>query len=384
MPAVDSLMFVTRRPDVTFVRGEGSWLYDAQGRAYLDFVQGWAVNSLGHAPVLLRQALATQASQVINVSPAYYHEAMRRLADRLASLSGLDRVFFASSGAEANEGAIKLARKWGALKKGGAFEIVVFEDAFHGRTLATMSASGKPGWDRLFEPKVPGFVRVPRNDIDAVARALGPRTCAVMLEPIQGESGVIPFSTSFMRRLRELTDESGVLLVLDEIQTGIGRTGRMFCYEHLGICPDILTLGKGIGGGVPLAALLAREDVSVFEAGDQGGTFGGNALMTAAGDAVVAEVSRPEFLGGVRAAGEHMMQCLRALSADKGLGEVRGCGLLAALDLGRPTGAAAVQAALANGLLVNSPRPGCLRFMPALNVTHAEIDEMLVRLRAAL
>jgi len=384
MPAVDSLMFVTRRPDVTFVRGEGSWLYDAQGRAYLDFVQGWAVNCLGHAPALLRQALATQASQVINVSPAFYNEPMRRLADRLASLSGLERVFFASSGAEANEGAIKLARKWGALNKGGAFEIVVFEGAFHGRTLATMSASAKPGWESLFEPKVPGFIRVPRNDIDAVAAALGPRTCAVMLEPIQGESGVIPFSTSFLRRLRELTDERGVLLVLDEIQTGIGRTGRMFCYEHLGIRPDIVTLGKGIGGGVPLAALLAREGVSVFEAGDQGGTYGGNPLMTAAGDAVVAEVSGPEFLSGVRAAGEYMMQCLRALSAEKCLGEVRGRGLLAALDLGGATGAAVVEAALANGLLVNSPRPECLRFMPALNVTHAEIDEMLVRLRAAL
>lgn len=384
MPAADSLMFVTRRPDVTFVRGEGSWLYDAQGRAYLDFVQGWAVNCLGHAPALLRQALATQASQVINVSPAFYNEPMRRLADRLASLSGLERVFFASSGAEANEGAIKLARKWGALNKGGAFEIVVFEGAFHGRTLATMSASAKPGWERLFEPKVPGFIRVPRNDIDAVAAALGPRTCAVMLEPIQGESGVIPFSTSFMRRLRELTDERGVLLVLDEIQTGIGRTGRMFCYEHLGIRPDIVTLGKGIGGGVPLAALLAREGVSVFEAGDQGGTYGGNPLMTAAGDAVVAEVSRPEFLSGARAAGEYLMQRLRALSAEKHLGEVRGRGLLAALDLGGATGAAVVEAALVNGLLVNSPRPECLRFMPALNVTHAEIDEMLVRLRAAL
>ncbi|MGA8005996.1 MAG: acetylornithine transaminase [Burkholderiales bacterium] len=384
MPAADSLMFVTRRPDVTFVRGEGSWLYDAQGRVYLDFVQGWAVNCLGHAPALLRQALATQALQVINVSPAFYNEPMRRLADRLASLSGLERVFFASSGAEANEGAIKLARKWGALNKGGAFEIVVFEGAFHGRTLATMSASAKPGWERLFEPKVPGFIRVSRNDIDAVAAALGPRTCAVMLEPIQGESGVIPFSTSFMRRLRELTDERGVLLVLDEIQTGIGRTGRMFCYEHLGIRPDIVTLGKGIGGGVPLAALLAREGVSVFEAGDQGGTYGGNPLMTAAGDAVVAEISRPEFLSGVRAAGEYMMQRLRALSAEKHLGEVRGRGLLAALDLGGATGAAVVEAALANGLLVNSPRPECLRFMPALNVTHAEIDEMLVRLRAAL
>jgi len=384
MPTADSLMFITRRPEVSFVRGEGAWLYDSRGRAYLDFVQGWAVNALGHSPAAIREALATQAAQVINVSPAYYNEPMRRLADRLAGLSGLERVFFANCGAEANEGAIKLARKWGALNRGGAYEIVVFEDAFHGRTLATMSASGKPGWDALFEPKVPGFVRVPRNDLGAVERALGARVCAVMLEPIQGESGVIPFSTSFMRRLRELTHERGVLLVLDEIQTGVGRTGRMFCYEHLGIRPDILTLGKGIGGGVPLAALLAREDVSVFEAGDQGGTFNGNPLMTAVGDAVVGVVSQPKFLAQVREAGDYLQQRLRALSAELGLGEVRGRGLLAALEIGRPTGAAVVEAALANGLLVNSPRPECLRFMPALNVTRSEIDEMLVRLRAAL
>ena len=384
MPTADSLMTITRRPEVSFVRGEGSWLYDSQGRAYLDFVQGWAVNALGHSPATVRDALATQAAQVINVSPAYYNEPMRRLADRLAGLSGLERVFFANSGAEANEGAIKLARKWGALKRSGAHEIVVFEGAFHGRTLATMSASGKAGWEKLFEPKVPGFVRVPRDDLGAVERALGGRACAVMLEPIQGESGVIPFSASFMRRLRELTHERGVLLVLDEIQTGVGRTGHMFCYEHLGIQPDILTLGKGLGGGVPLAALLAREDVSVFEAGEQGGTFNGNPLMTAVGDAVVRAVSQPEFLAQVREAGDYLQQSLRALSAELGLGEVRGRGLLAALDIGQPTGAAVVEAALANGLLVNSPRPECLRFMPALNVTQAEIDEMLVRLRAAL
>ncbi|MGA8048842.1 MAG: acetylornithine transaminase [Burkholderiales bacterium] len=384
MQAADSLMFITARPDVTFVRGEGSWLYDREGRAHLDFVQGWAVNSLGHCAPLMREALAAQAGQVINVSPAYYNEPMRGFAARLAALSGLERVFFANSGAEANEGAIKLARKWGSRKPGGAHEIVVFEDAFHGRTLATMSASGKVGWDRLFEPKVPGFVRVPRNDLGAVARAMGPRTCAVMLEPIQGESGVIPFAADFLRQLRELTEERGVLLVLDEIQTGIGRTGRMFCYEHFGIRPDILTLGKGIGGGVPLAALVAREEVCVFEPGDQGGTFNGNPLMTAVGDAVVAEISRPEFLAQVRDHGEYLTDRLRALSAELELGEVRGRGLLVALELGRPGGAEVVGRAMQQGLLINSPRPSSLRFMPALNVTRAEIDEMLARLRAAL
>jgi acetylornithine/N-succinyldiaminopimelate aminotransferase len=384
MPTTDSLMFITPRPEVSFVRGEGSWLYDPQGRAYLDFVQGWAVNALGHSPAAVRGALARQAAQVINVSPAYYNEPMRRLAGRLASLSGLERVFFANSGAEANEGAIKLARKWGAQRRDGAHEIVVFEGAFHGRTLATMSASGKPGWDKLFEPKVPGFVRVPRDDLAAVERALGARACAVMLEPIQGESGVLAFSAPFLRGLRELTRERGVLLIFDEIQTGVGRTGRMFCCEHVGVRPDIMTLGKGLGGGVPLAALLAREEASVFEAGDQGGTFNGNPLMTAVGEAVVEAVSRPGFLARVREVGDYLEEKLRALSAKRGLGEVRGRGLLVALQLEQPNGAAVVEAALANGLLVNSPRPDCLRFMPALNVTRDEVDEMLVRLRAAL
>jgi len=377
-------MFITSRPDIVFVRGQGSWLYDSEGREYLDFIQGWAVNSLGHCPKVIRDALANQAEIVINVSPAFYNEPMQRLANLLTDLSGLDRVFFANSGAEANEGAIKLARKWGSSKRGGASEIIVFEDAFHGRTLATMSASGKPQWKDLFEPKVGGFVRVRRNDIQAVREAIGPRTAAVMLEPIQGEAGVMPFTIEFLRELRDLTDETGVLLVLDEIQTGIGRTGRMFYFEHAGIRPDILTLGKGIGGGVPLAAVLAREAVSVFEAGDQGGTFNGNPLMTAVGYAVVKEISRPEFLANVEANGEYLAAQLRGLSEKFGLGEVRGHGLLLALDLGKPDGSRTVTAVQERGLLLNSPRPATLRFMPALNVTRAEIDKMLGIVGAAL
>ena len=384
MRPADSLMFITQRPNVTFVRGEGSWLYDRDGRAYLDFVQGWAVNSLGHAPRAVRDALMAQSARVINVSPAYYNEPMCRLADLLTRLSGLDRVFFANSGAEANEGAIKLARKWGSVKRAGAYEFVVFEDAFHGRTLATMSASGKSQWTDLYEPKVPGFIRVPRNDLSAVRRTIGPKTAAVMLEPIQGESGVVPFSTSFLQAVRILTEELGVLLMLDEIQTGIGRTGRMFCFEHAGIAPDVLTVGKGIGGGVPLAALLAREDVCLFQVGDQGGTFNGNPLMTAVGCAVVEEVSQPAFLARVQENGEYLAAQLRALSRVLGLGEVRGQGLLLALELGRSLAAQVVEAALARGLLINAPRPTTLRFMPALNVTRVEIDQMLGVLREAI
>lgn len=377
-------MFITDRPNVVFVKGDGSWLYDESGRAYLDFIQGWAVNSLGHSPRIIRDALADQSSRVINVSPAYYNEPMCRLADLLTQLSGLSRVFFTNSGAEANEGAIKLARKWGEKRRGGAFEIIVFENAFHGRTLATMSASGKPQFRSLYEPKVPGFPRVPVNDLAAVQRAVGANTVAVMLEPIQGESGIVPFSDSFLRDIRELTTEHKLLLILDEVQTGIGRTGPMFCYEHAGIRPDVLTVGKGIGGGVPLAAMLAREEVCVFEAGDQGGTYNGNPLMTAVGRAVVEEISRPEFLAQVRENGEYLGAELKKISADFGLGNVRGRGLLLALELRQAFAADLVKMALDHGLLINAVRPDVLRFMPALNVKRLEIDEMLHILRQLL
>ena len=384
MKTTDALMFITTRPDVTFVRGEGSWLYDSEGRKYLDFIQGWAVNSLGHSPKIIVDALAAQAAKVINVSPAYYNEPMRKLATRLAELSGMEKVFFTNSGAEANEGAIKLARKWGSLKKGGAYEILTFENGFHGRTLATMAASGKPQWEHLYEPKTPGFRKLPMSGIDAVRAAIGPYTVAVMLEPIQGESGVVPFTEEFLRAVRELTKQSGLLLIFDEIQTGIGRTGKMFCWEHAGVQPDIMTLAKGIGGGVPLGALVAKETVACFEPGDQGGTYNGNPLMTAVGLAVVNEVSKPRFLAQVRENGDYLMGQLRSLSKQLGLGEVRGQGLLVALELGKPAGATVVDEALKRGLLINSPRPASLRFMPALNVSRAEIDMMLATLPKVL
>lgn len=384
MQSTDALMFITTRPEVVFVRGEGSWLYDAQGTKYLDFIQGWAVNALGHSPKIIRDALAEQAAKVINVSPAYYNEPMRKLAGLIAHLSGMEKVFFTNSGAEANEGAIKLARKWGSLKKDGAYELLTFENAFHGRTLATMAASGKPQWDKLYAPKLPGFRKLPLNDIEAVRAAIGPKTVGVMLEPIQGESGVVPFTPAFLQDLRRLTEERGLLLILDEIQTGIGRTGTMFGWQQSGVQPDIMTLAKGIGGGVPLGALVAKESVACFEPGDQGGTFNGNPLMTAVGLAVVGEVSRPAFLAQVTENGYYLMTRLRALSKELSLGEVRGQGLLVALELGKPVGSKVVDEALAQHLLINSPRPASLRFMPALNVTPAEIDAMLATLTTVL
>jgi acetylornithine/N-succinyldiaminopimelate aminotransferase len=381
---LNALMEITTRPPLVFVRGEGSWLWDHEGRRYLDFVQGWAVNALGHCPPSIREALAAQAATLINPSPAFWNAPSARLAMRLVEHSRFDRVFFANSGAEANEGAIKLARKWGARHRGGAYEIVTFDHAFHGRTLATMSASGKAGWDQLFEPKVPGFPKAELNDLASVERRIGERTVGVMLEPIQGESGVLPATDDFLRALRALTRERGLLLILDEVQTGIGRTGRLFGYEHAGIEPDIITLGKGIGGGVPLAALLAREAVCCFEPGDQGGTFNGNPLMTAVGAAVLDALLAPGFLEGVVARGRHLAEGLAALSRKFGLGEVRGRGLLVALDLGRDAGARIVDIARDDGLLLNSPRPATLRFMPALNVSADEVDLMLGKLDAAI
>ncbi len=383
----DVLMDVAARPPLVFVEGRDSWLVDQRGKRYLDFVQGWAVNALGHRPPEITTALAAQAQRLISPSPAFFNDAALRLARRLGELSGLARVFLASSGAEANEGAIKLARKWGSLHKGGAFEIVTFAEGFHGRTLATMAASGKAGWDGLFEPKVPGFPKATLNDIESVRRLIGPQTVAVMLEPIQGEAGVVPGSVDFLRTLRALCDEHSLLLIFDEIQTGMGRTGSLFAFERAGVVPDIVTLGKGLGGGVPLAALLARAEVACFAHGDQGGTYCGNPLMAAVGNAVLDAVAQPQFLGGVRERGEHLRKHLQRLAERHRLAGERGAGLLRALDLGRPIGGALVDAARElqpEGLLLNSPRPHLLRFMPALNVAFDEIDRMAAWLEGLL
>jgi acetylornithine/N-succinyldiaminopimelate aminotransferase len=378
------VMKVADRPPLAIAGGHGSWLWDRDGRRYLDFVQGWAVNCLGHSPKAIVNALADQAARLVNCSPAYYNEPMVRLATMIGERFGPSEVFFCNSGAEANEGAIKLARKWGARHRNGAYEIVTMEHAFHGRTLAMMSASDKPGWAAMFEPKVAGFPKVPLNDLDAVRAAVTDRTVAVMLEPIQGEAGVFVATDDYLRALRRFTEERGLLLILDEVQTGVGRTGRFFGYEHAGIRPDIMTLGKGLGGGVPLAALVASERASIFEHGDQGGTFNGSPLMTAVGCAVVEAVGQPQFLDGVAEQGRYLAERLGAVSARFGHGEVRGRGLLLALRLAHGDSRKVVEAARDRGLLINAPRPDSLRFMPALDVSRDEIDEMLRLLEVSL
>ncbi|CUI88866.1 Acetylornithine aminotransferase [Achromobacter xylosoxidans] len=380
---VNALMEITSRPDLVFVRGQGSWLEDHAGKRYLDFVQGWAVNTLGHSAPEMQKALLDQSKLLMNPSPAFYNLPSIELATRLTSASVFDRVFFANSGGEANEGAIKLARKWGQVNKKGAYKIITMNHGFHGRTLATMSASGKPGWDKMFAPQVEGFPKAEINDLESVRKLIDDQTVAIMLEPVQGEAGVIPATKEFMQGLRKLADEHKLLFIVDEVQTGMGRTGTLFAYQQSDVVPDIMTLAKGIGGGVPLAALLARQEVCVFSHGDQGGTYNGNPLMAAVGVAVFDALAAPGFMESVNARAKQLSEGLLALSAKYGMKGERGMGLLRALVMDRDDGPAIVEAArnlAPNGLLLNAPRGNLLRFMPALNVTAEEIDTMLTQL----
>ncbi len=377
------LMRVAERPERIMVRGAGSYLWDHTGARYLDFVQGWAVNSLGHAAPEISAALYEQAQTLVTASPAFHNAPQLALAEELVSVTGLASVYFGNSGAEANEGALKLARKWGRLERAGAYQIITTDGAFHGRTLALMAASGKPGWDALFPPKMPGFVKVPFGDADAVAAHIGSQTAAVMIEPIQGEAGVVVPPDGYLRSLRALCDKHNLLLICDEIQTGMGRTGTLFAFEQAGVRPDILTLGKGLGGGVPISAVLANTRASCFVPGDQGGTFGGNPLLTAVARRVLSIVSNPEFLAQVRASGHRLEQRLAELCSKHGLGR-RGRGLLWALVLPGDTAQRVVQTCFTRGLLINAPRPNLLRLMPSLRVSAEEIDEMAVVLDRAI
>jgi acetylornithine/N-succinyldiaminopimelate aminotransferase len=382
-----SVMYITKRPELVFDEGHGSWLVDQNGKKYLDFLQGWAVNCLGHSNPGMIEAIERQAKKVINPSPAFYNGPMIALSDLLTANSCFDKVFFANSGAEANEGAIKLARKWGKLHKNHAYEIITFNHAFHGRTIATMSASGKEGWDTMFAPQVSGFPKAELNDIESVKKLINEKTVAIMLEPVQGEGGVIPADHQFMRDLREITKQNKILLIVDEVQAGCGRTGKLFAHQLYSINPDIMTLGKGIGGGVPLAALLATDEVACFEPGDQGGTYNGNPLMTAVGFSVISQLLAPGFLDEVLAKGQYLRELLLDLSKELNLDGERGEGLLRALKLNRDIGPEIVERARnlePIGLLLNSPRPNLIRFMPALNISREELKQMVDLLRGVI
>lgn len=374
-----------RRVPLTIVRGRGTRVWDDQGKEYLDFIAGIATNTLGHANPDLVDVISTQAQQLMHVSNIFYTTPQIDLAQLLIDNSPLDRVFFVSTGAEANEAAIKLARKWGKMHRDGAYEIISTHNSFHGRTMATISATGTPRYREPFEPGVPGFVFVDFDDVEALQSATTEQTTAVLIEPIQGEGGVNVPDPAYLRRVREWCDERNLLLILDEVQTGIGRTGTFWAHEQTGIEPDIMTTAKGLGGGVPIGAVLAKEHAAVFEPGDHGTTYGGNPLVCAAATHVVRTVLSSGFLETVRARSEQLTQGLLGLrEAHSVVRGVRGQGLLLGLELGEEIAPDVVMAAIERGLLANPVRPDTVRVIPPLNLSAEDIDEAVGILDAAL
>jgi len=371
-------MQTVERLPVTLVRGQGARAWDTDGRGYLDFVGGWAVNSLGHCHPVVVEALMEQAQTLIQASNQFYTIPQIQLAEVLIDKSCLDRVFFCNSGAEANEGAIKLARRYGKLRLGGAHEIITTHNSFHGRTLAMVAATGQ---DKFQEPYIPlpgGFVNVDYNNAEAIKGATTTRTCAVMVEPIQGEGGVNVPGDGYLKEIRAWCDAKGILLVLDEVQTGIGRTGTLFAYEQFGVEPDIMTLAKGLGSGVPIGAFLAKERASVFVPGEHGSTFGGNPLVCAASVAALKFIIDNDIPGKVMQVGQYFVDGLEKLKARFDfIAEVRGRGLLLALGFTSDIAGEVMLACLKEGLLVNCVKPDALRFIPPLIITERDVDEAL-------
>jgi acetylornithine/N-succinyldiaminopimelate aminotransferase len=364
------LMQTGRRLPVTFVRGQGCLVYDDGGREYLDLVAGIAVNLLGHAHPEVSAAVARQAATLIHTSNLYFTQPQVELARRLVELSFPSRAFFCNSGAEANETAIKIARKWGARHRDGAFEIITTTGSFHGRTLATVTAGGQHRYSDPFKPLPDGFVHVPYNDLDALQAATGEKTVAIMLEPVMGEIGIVPSAAGYLKGVREWCDKQNLLLILDEVQTGLGRTGRWFAHQHHGITPDVMTLAKGLGGGVPIGACLANPRADVLEPGDHGSTFGGNPLACAAALAVLHVVERDGLVGHAAEMGELLHGSLGSLPAK----EVRGLGLMQAFEFAEPRAKAFQQACLEAGLVVNAVDDNSVRLVPPLIITAAQIE----------
>ncbi len=371
------LLKVTDRPGIVMCNGQGVYLSDINNNQYLDFIGGWAVNCLGHSPKVISDTLAIQAQTLINASPSFYNLPMLEYAELLVKNCCFERVFFTSTGAEANEGAIKLARKYGQLRKGGASDIITTQDGFHGRTLTTMSATGKKYWEKLFEPKTKGFHKAIFNDFKSIEKLSSDKTCAIMIEPIQGEGGVNVASEDYMQKLRDFCDNKKILLIFDEIQTGMGRTGKLFCYEHYDVEPDIMTLGKGIGGGFPLSALLAKEELNIFDPGDQSGTYTGQPLSMAVGLAVLKELLEKDIVTHCRLMGELLKKGLSELSKEYEIENIRGKGLLIAFNLQQTKGNDFVHTCLQEGVLINSPKEDSIRLMPPLVVTENDIDKLM-------
>jgi len=371
-------MSTVERVPVTLVKGMGARVWDEDGREYLDFVGGWAVNSLGHCHPVVVEAVVGQVHTLIQTSNQFYTVPQVRLAELLVQNSCLDKVFFCNSGAEANEGAVKLARRYGKLNLGGAFEVITTMGSFHGRTLNMVAATGQPKFQQPYVPLPAGFINVEYNNIEALKAATTSQTCAVMLEPVQGEGGVNLPDDNYFTAVREWCDRKGCLLILDEIQTGLGRTGTLYAYQQLGIEPDIMTLAKGLASGIPIGAILAKDRASVFTPGEHGSTFGGNPLACAAGYATLKFILDSDIAGNANRVGQYLIDRLESLRGKfQFITDVRGCGLLVALEFNSDIADSLVMACLDRGLLVNRLKPNALRFMPPLIIGNEEVDEAL-------
>ncbi len=370
------------RAPVAFVRGDGCRLYDENGKEYLDCLAGIAVVVVGHANPAVAAAAARQMTKLVHVSNLYYTVPQVELAERLTALSGLDRVFFANCGATANEAAIKLARRWGQKRRGpDCHRVVSLLDSFHGRTLAALAATGQPHKQEAFAPLPPGFEQVPPGDIDAAAGAVGPETAAVMVETTQGEGGVAPLEAGYLQELRSLCDQHDVLLIFDDVQAGLGRTGSWFSWQQLGVEPDIATLAKGLANGLPIGACLSKERAAAFDYGDHATTFGGGPVITSAALAVLDEIESRGLLANCL---ERGAQFKARLEAVEGVAGVRGRGLLIGAVLGSARSAEVTKAAMDNGLLVNNVTPDTVRFAPPLVITADEVDEAVSKFEASL
>jgi predicted acetylornithine/succinylornithine family transaminase len=366
------------RIPVTLVRGKGARVWDDKGKEYLDFVGGLAVNSLGHCHPVVADAVAEQARTLIQTSNWYYTIPQIQLAELLVKNSCLDKVFVCNSGLEANEGAIKLARRYGHLKLKGAYEIITTMQSFHGRSLALTAASGQPKMHAPYVPLPVGFINVANNDIEAIKAATTEKTCAVMLEPVQGESGVIIADDDFLKKVREWCDKKGILFILDEVQTGVGRLGTLFGYELYGVEPDIMTLAKGLGSGIPIGAVLAKEHAAVFVPGDHNSTFGGNPVTSAAAYAALKYIIDNDVVGNVKKVGKYLMDGLKRLKKKYSfIIEVRGYGLLVAIEFNSEIGQNVLTACLEKGLLVNKVKANAIRLVPPLIIGNKEVDEAI-------
>lgn len=379
-------MPVFARYNIVLSHGEGPYVYDNEGKKYLDFLAGIAVNLLGHAHPKLVSAIAQQAGKMIHCSNLYYTEVQATLVKKLAAVSGLDKVFIANSGAEANEGAIKLARKYAKTLNSGRVEIISAQHCFHGRTLATLTATAQPKYQEGYEPLPGGFKYVDYNDIGALKAAVSEKTCAILLEPIQGEGGINMPDENYLKEVRQLCDESGVLLILDEIQTGMGRTGTVFAYEQYGIVPDIVTIAKGLAGGMPIGAFIASEKIALaFHSGDHGSTFGGNPLACAAANSVLTEIEEAGLLANAQQTGAYFRDALLQLKGKypEIITDVRGKGLMLGAELSMP-GRDIVNSCQEAGIIINCTAGNVLRFVPPLIIQPIHVDEMVAVLDKVL